>query len=96
MDIRIRLVKVGAGAPDYSCLGHAQGGMAVWAVCYRVECATVGCVWRNGAADALASASVSLLQREILSQTPVALWMTGRFPAIGAIPRVGIAGLPWR
>jgi len=29
MDIRIRLVKVGAGAPDYSCLGHANDGRAI-------------------------------------------------------------------
>ena len=29
MDIRIRLVKVGAGAPDYSCLGHADDGRAI-------------------------------------------------------------------
>ena len=29
MDRRIRLVKVGAGAPDYSCLGHANDGRAI-------------------------------------------------------------------
>ena|SRR5450830_741372 len=72
MDILIRLVKVDAGAPDYSCLGHANDGRAI-----LFEYATVGRVWHNGAADAFASA-LRLLQREILSQTPMALWTAGR------------------